>query len=99
MAGCQFHQAASWEESASLTQMEDIMSDNSSGAREALLEELALRLSTFPRDPRVDNLQLLVGQLPANLALGIPLPDKSQALGTLILSPVDITIELKSESF
>jgi hypothetical protein len=77
--------------------MEDIMSDNSSGAREALLEELALRLSTFPGDPRVDSLQLLVGQLPANLAIGIPLPEKSQVLGTLIRSPEDIDIVLNSE--
>src|ERR1700680_1295181 len=77
--------------------MEDIMSDNTPGAGEDLLRELALRLSTFPGDPRNDNPQLLVGQLPDNLAIPVPLPEKSLVLGTLIRGPEQIDIVLKSE--
>jgi hypothetical protein len=77
--------------------MEDIMSDNTPGAGEDLLRELALRLSTYPGDPRNDNPRLLVGQLPANLAIPVPLPEKSQVLGTLIRSAENIEIILDSE--
>ncbi len=73
------------------------MSDNTPGAREDLLRELALRLSTHPGDPRNDNPQLLVGQLPANLAIPVPVPEKSQVLGTLIRGPEQIDVVLDSE--
>ena len=73
------------------------MSDNTPGAREDLLRELALRLVTYPGDPRNDNPQLLVGQLPENLVIPVPLPEKSQVLGTLIHGPENIDIVLDSE--
>ena len=72
------------------------MSDNTPGAREDLLRELALRLSTYPGDPRNDNPQLLVGQLPENMAIPVPMPEQSQVLGTLIRSPENIEIMLDS---
>jgi hypothetical protein len=77
--------------------MEDSMSDNTPGAREALLRELALRLSTYPGDPRNEDPQLLVGQLPDNLAIPVPVHEKSQVLGTLIRSSEHIEIMLDSE--
>ncbi len=70
------------------------MSDTTPGAREDLLRELALRLSTHPGDPRNDNPQLLVGQLPDNLAIPVPLPENSRLLGTLIRSPQSINVIL-----
>ncbi|MGH2497765.1 MAG: hypothetical protein ACRDIV_23935 [Ktedonobacteraceae bacterium] len=73
------------------------MSDNTPGTREDLLRELALRLSTYPGDPRNDDPQLLVGQLPENLAIPVPMPEKSQVLGTLIRGPEQIDIVLDSE--
>lgn len=73
------------------------MSDNTPGAREDLLRELALRLSTYPGDPRNDNPQLLVGQIPENMAIPVPMPEQSQVLGTLMRSPENINIILNSE--
>lgn len=73
------------------------MSDTTPGAREDLLRELALRLVTYPGDPRNDNPQLLVEQLPDNMAIPVPLPEKSQVLGTLIHGPENIDIVLDSE--
>ena len=73
------------------------MSDNTPGAREDLLRELALRLSTYPGDPRNDDPQLLVGQLPENLAIPVPMPEKSQVIGTLIRNTENIDIILDSE--
>lgn len=72
------------------------MSDNTPGAREDLLRELALRLSAYPGDPRNDNPQLLVGQLPDNLAIPVPLPDNSHVLGTLIRNSENIEVILDS---
>ena len=72
------------------------MSDNTLDAREKLLRELALRLSTYPGDPRNDDPQLLVGQLPANMAIPVPLPDNSRVLGTLIRSSENIDVILDS---
>lgn len=68
------------------------MSDNTPGAREDLLRELALRLSTYPGDPRNDDPQLLVGQLPDNIAIPVPLPENSRILGTLIRSTESIDV-------
>lgn len=72
------------------------MSDTTPGAREDLLRELALRLSTYPGDPRNDNPQLLVGQLPDNMAIPVPMPENTRILGTLIRSPENINIILDS---
>jgi hypothetical protein len=77
--------------------MEQTMSDNTPDAREDLLRELALRLSTYPGDPRNEDPQLLVGQLPDNLAIPVPVPEKSRILGTLIHSPQQIDIVLDCE--
>jgi hypothetical protein len=73
------------------------MSDNTPGAREDLLRELALRLSTFSGDPRNQDPQLLVGQLPDNLAIAVPLPENSHLLGTLIRSQEQLDIVFDSE--
>jgi hypothetical protein len=72
------------------------MSDNTPGAREDLLRELALRLSTYPGDPRNDDPQLLVGQLPDNLAIPVPMPENSRLIGTLIRGPENIDVILDS---
>ena len=74
------------------------MSDNTPGAREDLLRELALRLSTYPGDPRNSDPQLLVGQIPENMAIPVPMPEQSQVLGTLMRSPENIEIMLDSTS-
>jgi hypothetical protein len=60
----------------------------------SLLHELALRLATYPGDPRVDDPQLLVGQLPPGLSIEIPLPDGSRVLGSLLRSQENIDIVL-----
>ena len=54
----------------------------SSRQNEELLRELALRLATFPGDPRVMNPQLFVGELPQHLPVEIPLPENSHVLGS-----------------
>src|SRR5437879_1261354 len=55
--------------------------------RETMLRELAVRLSTSTADPRVDNPQVLVGELPQNLPGEIPLPEGSRVVGSLIRGP------------
>lgn len=72
------------------------MSENTPTGGEALLRELALRLSTVPGDPRLGEAepQLFVGQLPPNLSLEIPLPEGSRLLGTLIRSEDQLDIVL-----
>ena len=72
------------------------MSDTTPDAREDLLRELALRLSTFPGDPRNEDPQLLVGQLPSNMAIPVPMPENSRVLGTLIRNPENIDVLLDS---
>ena len=72
------------------------MSDTTPGAREDLLRELALRLSTFPGDPRNEDPQLLVGKLPDNLAIPVPMPENSRVLGALIRGPESIDVILDS---
>ena len=60
------------------------MSENtfSSNQNEELLRELALRLATFPGDPRVMNPQLFVGELPQNLTGEIPSPQTGSPRGS-----------------
>ncbi len=70
------------------------MDEHTSGTDEALLYELALRLTTFYGDPNVNNPRLLVGTLPPNLSGDIPMPEGSRILGSLIRSPEFIDIEL-----
>lgn len=72
------------------------MSDTTPGTREELLRDLALRLSIFPGDPRNQDPQLLVGKLPDNLTLPIPIPENSRILGTLIHGPESIDVLLDS---
>jgi hypothetical protein len=60
------------------------MSDTTPGEREDLLQELALRLASYPGDPRNEDPQLLVGKLPDKLAISVPMPEGSRVLGTLI---------------
>jgi len=75
------------------------MSENkiSSSQNEELLRELALRLATFPGDPRVMNPQLFVGELPQRLPVEIPLPENSPVLGSLARNPQQFEIVLDSE--
>lgn len=65
-------------------------------SREALLETLAVRLVTSPYDPRRQNLQLLVGQLPDALPFEVPLPPGSRVIGTLVRSATysDIVLDV-----
>ena len=58
------------------------------------LLELALRLATFPGDPRTQNAQLLPGQIPDQLPVDIPFPEDSRVLGSLIRNPESITMLL-----
>lgn len=73
------------------------MDENTPATNEALLQELALRLSTSPGDPRISDPQLLVGQLPGNLLVEIPLPEGSRVLGSLIRSQEHIDIVFDSD--
>ena len=75
------------EENISNTPQDSGVSD-----REAILQELFVRLSTFPGDPRVYNPQILVSQIPEGLSAETPLPANSRVLGTLIRGPQDATI-------
>jgi hypothetical protein len=70
------------------------MDENTSQIDEALLYELALRLTAYPGDLRVDEPQLLVGVLPPNLSNDVPVPEDSRILGSLIRSPEHIDIVL-----
>lgn len=63
-------------------------------ANASLLHELALRLATYPGDPRVDEPQLLVGQMPPNLSIEVPIPEGSSILGSLLRSKENIDIVL-----
>jgi hypothetical protein len=63
-------------------------------ANASLLRELALRLATYPADPRVDDPQLLVGQIPPNLSIEVPIPAGSRILGSLLRSKENIDIVL-----
>jgi hypothetical protein len=63
-------------------------------ANASLLRELALRLATYPADPRVDDPQLLVGQIPPNLSIEVPIPEGSRILGSLLRSKENIDIVL-----
>ncbi len=72
------------------------MDENTPTSNETLLRELALRLSSYPGDPRVNDPQLLVGQIPQELSATIPLPEGSRVLGTLIRSQDNIDIVLDS---
>ena len=65
--------------------------------REAILRELVVRLATFPGDPRVNNPQLLVGQIPEGLSAEIPFPADNRVLGTLIRGPQDSTIVVDTD--
>jgi hypothetical protein len=62
--------------------------------REELLRKLALRLATYPSDPSVSNPQLLVGQLPENLPVTLPIPPNSRVLGSLIRGPQSLQVLL-----
>ncbi len=62
--------------------------------REALLEALALRLTTSFADPRTNNPQLFVGQLPTNLPFELPIPEGSRIIGSLARSAAHLTIVL-----
>lgn len=75
------------------------MSENtfSSSQNVELLRELALRLATFPGDPRVMNPQLFVGELPQPLPVEIPLPENSHVLGSLARNPQQFEMVLDSE--
>ena len=62
--------------------------------REALLRELALRLTIYPADPFAQDPQLYPEQLPPGLNTFLPLPEGCRLLGSLIRSPEQITIVL-----
>jgi hypothetical protein len=63
-------------------------------SRETLLEALALRLAISPFDPRAQNPQLVVGQLPDNLPFEVPIPEGSRVIGSLARSAAHLTIVL-----
>jgi hypothetical protein len=62
--------------------------------REALLEALAQRLTISPFDPRTQNPQLFLGQLPDNLPFELPIPPGSRVIGGVARSPEHIDILL-----
>lgn len=70
------------------------MDENTPDPNETLLYELALRLATYPGDPRVDDPRLLVGQLPSDLSIEVPMPEGSRLLGSLVRSQENIDIIL-----
>ncbi len=74
------------------------MDTNSSNSesREALLEELVLRLTASPADPRTRQPQLFAGQLPDNLPFELPIPPGSRIVGSLARSPeyIDIVLDV-----
>jgi hypothetical protein len=67
---------------------------SSANEREELLRKLALRLAIYPSDPSVSNPQLLVGQLPENLPVALPIPPNSRVLGSLIRGPQSLQVLL-----
>ncbi|HEY7357724.1 MAG TPA: hypothetical protein VH590_14705 [Ktedonobacterales bacterium] len=68
--------------------------DTNPESREALLEALALRLTSSPFDPRTQNPQLFVGQLPDNLPFELPIPEGSRVIGGITRSPEHIGLLL-----
>jgi hypothetical protein len=62
---------------------------------EELLSKLAIRLVTFFGDPNVENPQLLVGNLPKQLPVHVPMPEGSHVLGTLVRGPRSLHIVLE----
>jgi len=69
------------------------MSERQTPGGENELEQLFLRLLSYPGDPRVS---LFVGRLPEHFPLTIPTPENGHVLGTLVRS--DDTIEIVLES-
>ncbi len=65
-------------------------------SREALLQELALRLATSPFDPRPRGPQLFVGQLPDTLPFDVPIPEGCRIIGSLARSDkyLDILLDV-----
>ena len=70
------------------------MNEKAPDTGESLLYELALRLAAYPGDPRVNDPQLLVGQLPPGLSIEVPMPEGSRILGSLMRSQENIDIVL-----
>ncbi|HEU5367185.1 MAG TPA: hypothetical protein VFU69_01925 [Ktedonobacterales bacterium] len=68
--------------------------DTNPESREALLEALALRLTVSPFDPRTQNPQLFVGQMPDTLPFELPIPEGSRIIGGIARSPEHIDILL-----
>jgi hypothetical protein len=68
--------------------------DAGASDREALLQEMLVRLNSFPGDPRVNNPQVLVGQIPEGLPFELPLPPDNIIVGTLIRGPESASIVL-----
>ena len=67
---------------------------NISSEREAMLEDLLVRVTTHWYDPRKQGrTQVLLGQIPS-LPVNFPLPDGSRVLGTLIHGPESAEIIL-----
>jgi len=62
--------------------------------QEELLRELVIRLTSYPGDPTLRNPQVLVGKLPENLPVTLPIPEKSHVLGTLMPSPQSLQVVL-----
>jgi hypothetical protein len=60
----------------------------------AMLQELALRLTTSPFDQRTQQPQLFVGQLPGNLPFELPIPAGSRIVGSLARGPEHIDMVL-----
>jgi hypothetical protein len=73
------------------------MSENLIPGEDNELERLVLRLLVFPRDPRVNNPRLFLGQIPENLPVEVPLPEQSHVLGTLARSEEQVEIVLTSD--
>ena len=61
--------------------------------------ELALRLLAprEMRDPTWTPVRLLVGELPAELANDLPLPDSCRVLGSLVRGQTSVDVELDTD--
>lgn len=70
------------------------MNGNPFESHEAMLRELVLRVAAIPGDPGAYDQQLLVGQLPEDLPVPLPLPEQSQLLGSLLrnAAPAEIIL-------
>jgi hypothetical protein len=73
------------------------MSELQTPGGENPLEQLFLRLLTYPGDPRVRKPALFVGKLPENFPIDIPVPENGRVLGTLVRSDDNIEIVLESD--